>query len=133
MAKIKKLIKNKPCFMISGYPCNDSIKICDQLNIYLLSGDPQKGKYFSTKSQSRRLFIGSDIPVAPGAVELYDIGEFINTLAVLIANNRQIRTWVVKIDDEFNGRGLATINVHKIRDIRRLLNQQPEEDADTTQ
>jgi hypothetical protein len=79
------------------------------------------------------LFIGSDIPVAPGAVELYDIGEFINTLAVLIANNRQIRTWVVKIDDEFNGRGLATINVHKIRDIRRLLNQQPEEDADTTQ
>jgi hypothetical protein len=42
------------------------------LDINLLSGDPLKCKYFSTKSHSRRLFEASDIPVPPGAIELYD-------------------------------------------------------------
>lgn len=100
------------------------------LKIYLMSGDPQKSKYFSTKSQARRLFIGADLPVPPGAVELYDLAEFVNTMSVLIANNRQIHTWMVKIDDEFNGRGIATINVHKIRSLRRLLSQKEYEESE---
>ena len=128
--KIRRIVKQRPCFMVSGYPCNESIKICELLNIYLMSGDPQKCKYFSTKSQARRLFAGADLPVPPGAIELYDLAEFVNTLAVLVANNRQIQTWVVKIDDEFGGRGVATINVHKIRAIRRLLAQKEYEEEE---
>lgn len=56
LAKIKKIIKDRPCFMISGYPCNDTIKISEFLGVHLLSGDPKKAKHFSTKSQARRLF-----------------------------------------------------------------------------
>jgi hypothetical protein len=51
----------------------------------------------------------------------------INTLAVLIANNREIDTWLFKIDDEFGSRGIATINVSKIRAIRKVLEKYPKE------
>ena len=38
---------------------------------------------------------------------MYDYGEFLNTFAVLIMKNSDIKTWVLKIDDEFGGRGIA--------------------------
>lgn len=67
--------------------------------------------------------MGSDIPVAPGAMELYDLAEFVNTLAVLIANNKTIKTWVIKIDDELCGRGIATLSISRIKGLRRLLGE----------
>lgn len=38
---------------------------------------------------------------------MYDYGEFLNTFSVLIIKNPEIQTWVLKIDDELNGRGIA--------------------------
>ncbi len=42
-------------------------------------------------------------------MEMYDYGEFLNTFSVLILKNPEIQTWILKIDDEFGGRGIAYI------------------------
>lgn len=57
----------------------------------------------STKSAARRLFNQLEIPTSPGTYEIYDEKEFVNSLALLIANNLNIDNWIFKIDDEFNG------------------------------
>ena len=33
-------------------------------------------------------------------MEMYDYGEFLNTFCVLIIKNPEVKTWVLKIDDE---------------------------------
>lgn len=71
--------------------------------------------------------------MGPGAIELYDVSELINTLAVLIAQNREIETWVLKIDDEFASRGVATVNVKKIRAIGWVLERYPKEEQEENQ
>lgn len=78
----------------------------------------------STKSGCKRLFAELQIPTAPGAFEIYDEKELINTLAVLITNNPAVPTWLLKIDDESQGRGIAFLHVRKLG--LRDLNQSPE-------
>ena len=42
------------------------------------------------------------------------------SLAKLIANNLYVTTWIFKIDDEYNGRGHAYINVDNIKPLSDL-------------
>lgn len=42
------------------------------------------------------------------------------SLARLIANNLYVHTWVFKIDDEFNGRGHAYLNVAQIKSLANM-------------
>jgi hypothetical protein len=41
-------------------------------------------------------------------------------LARLVAHNLFVNTWIFKIDDEFNGRGHATLSVDAIKTILEL-------------
>lgn len=50
----------------------------------------------------------------PGAYEIYDEKELINTLAILITNNPTVELWLLKIDDECQGRGIASIELRKL-------------------
>lgn len=44
----------------------------------------------SCKSGSRVIFHQCEIPVAPGAIEIYEETELFNTLTVLIVNNPDV-------------------------------------------
>lgn len=122
--RIKLLIKNKVAYLVPGWPCNDDIKLADLLNIPIFSGNCQQNLVMSTKSASKRLFNSLEIPTSPGSYEIYDEKEFINSLALLIANNLSINVWVFKIDDEFHGRGIAYLKVKSIKALRDICKQQ---------
>ena len=81
----------------------------------------------STKSSCKRLFNSIEIPTAPSSYEIYDEREFINSLTLLIVNNPMVKRWVFKIDDEFNGRGIAFINLHEVKGMKKLLKMTKEE------
>jgi hypothetical protein len=72
----------------------------------------------SLKSGSKRIFEEADIPTPTGAFEIYDEKEFYNTLSVLISNNINTNIWVLKIDDEFNGRGIAYLDVSNLKIVK---------------
>jgi len=60
------------------------------------------------------------VPIPPGAFEIYDEKEFINTLAILIVNNLSVENWIFKMDDENLGRGLAYLDVNSIKYLRQI-------------
>ena len=120
LKRIRTLTKGKPAFLIPGYPSNDDIKLAFELKIPIFSGDPQKHFSNSSKSAAKRLFLGCEIPCPPGAYEIYDEKELINSLTILIANNITINNWIFKIDDEFNGRGIAWFSVNGINYFKEL-------------
>lgn len=106
--------------IIPGYPSNDDIKLAKTLDVPLMSGDPQQGVICSSKSGAKRLFNSCELPTPPGAFEIYEEKEFVNTLAILILNNIRIDTWLFKIDDETNSRGIAYLNVDSIAFLKHL-------------
>ncbi|EGR31111.1 IQ calmodulin-binding motif family protein, putative, partial [Ichthyophthirius multifiliis] len=118
--RIKKLIKGKQAFIVPGYPSNDDIRLSKSIEAPLMCGEPQQHMIYSTKSGSKRIFNICDVPTPPGAFEIYEEKEFINTLAILILNNIKIDTWLFKIDDEINSRGIAYLTVDNISFIKNL-------------
>jgi len=59
----------------------------------------------------------ADVPCPVSSVDIYDEQEFFLSLARLIAANLYVTTWLFKIDDEFNGRGHAYLNVDHIKSL----------------
>ena len=57
------------------------------------------------------------MPTPICSVDIYDEKEFIHSLAQLISKNLYVTTWIFKIDDEFNGRGTASLNVDAIKPL----------------
>jgi len=96
------------------------------LGVPILSGDPHITKIFSTKSGAKRIFQKADVPVPIGAYDIYNEDDFCQQLTKLIANNLYINTWIFKIDNEFNGRGHASLNVESIKTIMELRKKKVE-------
>lgn len=63
-------------------------------------------------------------------VDIYDEQEFIHSLAQLIAKNLYVSIWIFKIDDEFNARGHASLNVDGIKAIQSLKKRQLDPSVD---
>ncbi|KRX03040.1 hypothetical protein PPERSA_08115 [Pseudocohnilembus persalinus] len=124
MKRIRNLVNGKYAYMVPGYPSNDDVKLATELNIPLYSGKPQQVLSLSTKSGAKRIFQAAQVPTAPGASEIYDEKEFFNTLAILIMNNLSIEQWLLKIDDETQGRGIAYFYVEQIPMLKQIKKSQ---------
>ncbi len=101
-------------------PNEYDIKLSVALAVPILSGEPENISMYSTKSGSKRIFQAADVPTPISAYDIYDKNEFLNSLARLVAHNLFVNTWIFKIDDEFNGRGHATLSVDTIKTILEL-------------
>jgi len=64
------------------------------------------------------------VPTPVSSVDIYDEQEFVLSLAKLIVANLYVQTWVFKIDDEFNGRGTAYLNLDHIKTLTSLRKKQ---------
>lgn len=100
-----------------GIASIDDIKLSIRLAIPILCGQPSKQHLYSTKSGAKKIFQLADVPSPICQVDIYDETEFVHSLAQLIAKNLYVSTWIFKIDDEFNGRGHAYLNVDTIKPI----------------
>jgi|TARA_B110001450_G_scaffold166422_1_gene155132 hypothetical protein len=72
----------------------------------------------------------ADVPTPICSVDIYDETEFIRSLASLISKNLYVTTWIFKIDDEFNGRGHAYLNVDNIKPLQALKKKQLDPNID---
>lgn len=62
----------------------------------------------------------ADVPTPVSSVDIYDEQEFHHSLAKLIVSNLFVQTWIFKIDDEFNGRGTAFLNLDHVKSLQNL-------------
>lgn len=107
-----------------GTPSIDDIKLSIRLAIPIMCGEPSKQHLYSTKSGAKKIFQLADVPSPICQVDIYDEQEFISSLAQLITKNLYVSTWIFKIDDEFNGRGHAYLNIDLIKPIQAIKKKQ---------
>jgi len=62
----------------------------------------------------------ADIPVPVGSHDIYDEKKFYEELTKLVAQNLYFNSWIFKIDDEFGGRGHASLQVDQIKTVIEL-------------
>lgn len=118
--RIKSLISERQAYIVPGYATGEDIKLSITLGIPIQCGDPSKVALYSTKSGAKRIFQQADVPSPISYYDIYDKREFELSLSRLIAHNLYVNIWIFKIDDEFNGRGHASLNVDTIKAVVEL-------------
>ena len=118
--QIANLINERQAYIVPGKTSSYDIKLSIQLGVPILCGEPVKTNTFASKSGAKRIFQKCDIPIPVSAYDIYDHTDFEISLSRLIANNLDVNVWLFKMDDEFNGRGHASLNVESVRTIIEL-------------
>jgi len=116
--KIWSIIEDRQAYIVPGvYNKKDEINLSISLGIPIMCGDPETTTIYSTKSGSKWIFHLAEVPTPISAYDIYTKMGLLNSLSKLILNNLFVNTWILKIDNEFNGRGHASFNVDGLKTV----------------
>ena len=119
--KIKRIIYNKPAYIIPGTVSVVERELSVLLDVPILMGDLSQTETLFNKSGCKTVFNANDIPYPISAWDITDEEEFYSSLANLISMYPHIRIWLFKINTEIHGRGIAYLHVSSIDAITQLL------------
>lgn len=111
MLQISTLVADRQAYIVPGKASDYDVKLSIQLGLPILCGEPEETQMFSTKSGAKRIFQYCDIPIPVSAYDIYERPEFESALTRLIANNLDVNVWIFKMDNEYDGRGHASLDV----------------------
>ncbi len=118
--KIKAKIDKKEAFIVPGVAGKTEMELSILLGIPILMGDLFQTETIFTKSGAKLVFEANEVQVPVSAWDIKTEFEFYASLSHLIASFEQYNIWVVKLDNEKNGRGIAYIQLDKIQQYNEL-------------
>jgi hypothetical protein len=113
---IRSIILGKEeVYIVPGVQCKDDFRLALKLQVPILGADPSRGIVYATKSGCRRIFAASDVNTPPGVYDIQNERELLLQLSKKIIEHPEYQQWLVKIDNEFQGRGTALLDLTRIR------------------
>eukprot|EP01027_Heterolobosea_sp_BB2_P017929 GEZU01025342.1.p1 GENE.GEZU01025342.1~~GEZU01025342.1.p1 ORF type:complete len:613 (+),score=115.27 GEZU01025342.1:157-1995(+) len=108
-------IRGKEAYIVPGVVGHDELKLALKLQLPILGADPAIAQAYSSKSGNKRLFAAAEVSTPPAAYDLYEENEIYLHLSRLVVDYPEYQRWVIKIDNEYGGRGIAYLDTNKIR------------------
>eukprot|EP00913_Durusdinium_trenchii_P024292 g22806.t1 len=118
LKRIARLVSNRLAMLIPEAVTHAEAKLSNTLRLPLIGPSARNMSLLSSKSNGKKLAQLAQLPVGPWAVDIYDEDEFYNSLAGLVVKHPEVRTWLLKIDDERNSRGTAYLDLQKIPQVQ---------------
>ncbi len=113
---IKGLMSGKEVvYIVPGVSSKDEFRLALKLQVPILGADPSKHLIYGTKSGCRRIFAAADLNTPPGFYDVHNERELLLQLSKKIIENPEYQQWLIKIDNEFGGRGTAVLDIARIR------------------
>lgn len=122
LRRIKRFVKGKEAYLVMGMPGPEDKRLAMALQAPILGIDPDGALPLLTKSGNKRFFMRADVNVPTGSYDIYDGEELMFSLAKLILAHLEQNVWLLKIDYDQFGAGVASVDVSTLsvlRDIRR--------------
>jgi hypothetical protein len=120
LRRIRRFVKGRDAYISADKIGPEERRLAVLLGVPLLAPEPSVAAQYSLKSGAKRLFAAADVSTAPGAHDIYEVPELIGALSKLIAAYIDVPRWVIKLDDEFDGRGHAFFDTDSLVIVRSL-------------
>lgn len=115
LRNIRSMCAAKNAYIVPGLCDVFDARVAFHLQLPVLGPDPSLCHTYATKSGARRVFEAASVNFAPGASDIYDDNDLYLLLArSIVAHPGHVR-WMIKIDTEFGGRGLAVVDSARLR------------------
>lgn len=119
-------VRGKTAYMLCDVVTEDEQLLAAKIGVPILGcSKPFDSMLYSTKSGGRQLLANADVSIPIGAVGIRSQDELFLALSKLIVENPTVLRWIIKLDAEMQGRGIAVLDTKRIRsydDVLKLFN-----------
>nr|CCC89911.1 unnamed protein product [Trypanosoma congolense IL3000] len=120
MKCLASLGKGRHTYIVPGVIGPEELSFAIELNIPMLSADPNVAQAFGTKTGGQRLMKLASVATMPGAYGIKNSKELLTALATLMTHHPEVSRWLVKLDTESGSRGHAYFDVNRISMMKSL-------------
>jgi hypothetical protein len=120
LARVRRFLKGKDAYIVPGSVGPEDKLLALLLHVPLMGPPPDASALYSTKSGAKRLFSAADVNIPVGAHDIYDVDELVATLVKLICTNLDVSRWIIRVDDDTDGRGVALLDVDLLECVGQL-------------
>jgi hypothetical protein len=110
LRSIKRILNNRPGYIIPSCPTQEDVLLSNALNLPLFSPNPGLAALYSKHGAVSTLFTSCSLPIPPSSSLIFKPVDVVPQLSKLIFDYPHIDRWVMKIDGEFGGRGIAYVD-----------------------
>lgn len=119
LSRIRRATRGKNAYIVAGHPGDDDVRLAQALDLPLLGWT--RALPLITRSGAKRAFLRADVNVPLGAVDLFDEHEVAAALAkLLVAHLDFLGTWVLQLDVDPLGVGMARVDLAQLNSVRDL-------------
>lgn len=122
LTNIIKKIKGKNSYIVPGVVSKYDLTLSVFLECPILMDEFELTKTLFSKSGSKRVFELTNMAFPISAWDIRNEEEFYSSLIDLIKKYITVNIWIFKMDTEVNGRGIAYVQLDKIKvfvDLRK--------------
>ena len=122
MKRIIQHIRNREAYIIPNHVGPEDLLLAIHLNLPLLAPEPEITAMFGTKSGGKKIFTTASVNVLPSEIEIFEETDLYLQLANLIVKHLDVKRWLIKLDDEFGGRGTAWFEPSDLKIYENIVN-----------
>eukprot|EP00340_Litonotus_pictus_P012515 CAMPEP_0170539182 /NCGR_PEP_ID=MMETSP0209-20121228/103769_1 /TAXON_ID=665100 ORGANISM="Litonotus pictus, Strain P1" /NCGR_SAMPLE_ID=MMETSP0209 /ASSEMBLY_ACC=CAM_ASM_000301 /LENGTH=383 /DNA_ID=CAMNT_0010841043 /DNA_START=304 /DNA_END=1456 /DNA_ORIENTATION=- len=130
--RIMNIIEGKKAYIVPGMPSSADMRLSLYLECPILYIENEASSALFTKSGAKRVFEICELATPIGEWDIRGRDVLFPKLASLIANYSSIDVWILKIDNEFAGRGTAYFQINRSKHLvdlkkdRQMGNVEPD-------
>lgn len=129
--QIQQITENKVSYIVNGFPSFNDEKMSIKLQSPIQTGVPSFNRIFSQKFSVKSLFQRLKVKTLVSSSFIKTKKEFFKEMLNLMIECTDSKRWMIKLNDEFNGRGLATLNTEQFAIDQENLKEISKQDSDT--